>query len=144
MRIQDPMWPAVREVARRILREDSLVIQAGESYMQELDSLILAMGDAQPARLAFPTIQLTQSSMIEITQQHPTSLQAVHLARLGIEEPEPDVCWIPLDTNKAWNCVLEACHELLAAGYPGCVGCGGPNSEEEWDEAKSRENWNSA
>ena len=144
VRIQDPMWPAVREVARRILREDSLVIQAGESYMQELDSLILAMGDAQPARLAFPTIQLTQSSMIEITQQHPTSLQPLHLARLGTEEPEPEVCWIPLATNEAWNCVLEACHELLAAGYPGCVGCGGPNSEEEWDEAKSRENWNAA
>ena len=144
MRIEDPMWPAVREVARRILREDSLVIRASESYMQELDDLILAMGDAQPARLAFPTLEVMQSSVIDITQQTTTSNQSVHLARLGKQEPEPHVCWIPLATDEAWNSVLEACHELLEAGYPGCVGCGGPNSEDEWDEAKSRKNWSSA
>lgn len=144
MRIEDPMWPAVREVARRILREDSLVIQASESYMQELDDLILAMGDAQPARLAFPTLEVMQSSVIDITQRTTTSNQSVHLARLGKQEPEPDVCWIPLATDEAWNSVLGACHELLVAGYPGCVGCGGPNSEDEWDESKSRKNWSSA
>lgn len=144
MRIQDPMWPAVREVARRILREDSLVIHAGESYMEELEQLILSMGDAQPARLTFPTLHLSQSAMIDIIQHHPSSSQSIQLARLGTEEPDSNVCWIPLATNEAWNCVLEACHELLAAGYPGCVGCGGPNSEEEWDEEKSREKWRSA
>ena len=141
MRIQDPMWPAVREVARRILREESLTIRAGESYMLELEALVLAMGDAQPARLTFPTLQPSPSSVIEITQQVSVSHETVHLARLGLKEPDSEVCWIPLSTDEAWNCVKEACYELLIAGYPGCVGCGGPNSEDEWDETKSRENW---
>ena len=135
------MWPAVREVARRILREESLTIRAGESYMPELEALVLAMGDAQPARLTFPTLQPSLSSVIEITQQVSASHETVHLARLGLKEPDSEVCWIPLSTDEAWNCVKEACYELLIAGYPGCVGCGGPNSEDEWDETKSRENW---
>ena len=33
-----------------------------------------------------------------------------------------------------------ACRELLEAGYPGCIGCGGPNSELPWNEVKNRAN----
>ena len=35
--------------------------------------------------------------------------------------------------------ILEIIRELIDAGYPGCVGCGGPGSEEVWDEIQNRE-----
>ena len=56
MRIDDQMWPAVREAARRLLREDSLIIRTPARFVEEIDRLVLMMGDAQPSRLSFPSV----------------------------------------------------------------------------------------
>jgi len=34
--------------------------------------------------------------------------------------------------------VLGMAHDLVDAGYPGCLGCGGPGLEEPWDEVHWR------
>ena len=138
------MWPAVREAARRILREDSLIIRTPVRFVEDLDRLILLMGDAQPSRLSFPSVIEVNAPWIDVEQRNEAPTESTHLARLGPKEPGVDVCWIPLATDDAWAAIFEACEDLLEAGYPGCVGCGGPNSELPWDEKKFRQSWSSA
>lgn len=137
------MWPAVREAARRILREDSLIIRTPVRFVEDLDRLILLMGDAQPSRLSFPSVIEVNAPFIDVEQHNEAPTESTHLARLGPKEPTVDVCWIPLATDDAWAAIFEACEDLLEAGYPGCVGCGGPNSELPWDEKKFRQSWSS-
>lgn len=55
------------------------------------------------------------------------------IIQISHNEPELDVVWIRGD-NDFWLEILNSCEELLSAGYPACVGCGGPNSEQKWDE----------
>ena len=47
---------------------------------------------------------------------------------IGMIEPDEKVCWIESEIIQGWKWLLESCQDLLEAGYPGCVGCGGPNS----------------
>ena len=48
--------------------------------------------------------------------------------------------YIPTNNiEEKWNYLEKIIRELIEAGYPGCVGCGGPGSEEVWDEIKNRE-----
>ena len=141
VRIDDPMWPAVREAARRILRLEALTICAPLECIPQLDALILRMGDAQPSRLTFPMVKPHEQRSIDVSLLAPEDDLRGHVVRLGQHEPEPNTCWIPMDVTESWTVVLEACIELLAAGYPGCIGCGGPNSERPWNEQKSRNIW---
>ena len=46
-----------------------------------------------------------------------------------------DICWVPTPILVS---LKEQVLDLLAAGYPGCIGCGGPGSEEEWNESLRR------
>ena len=139
MRIDDQLWPAVREAARRILREDSLTIRTPSQFVEEIDRLVLMMADAQPSRLSFPSVVVADTLTINMEQAIGGTAKRKHIVRLGQEEPAIDVCWIPLETESAWAAIFEACEDLLEAGYPGCAGCGGPNSELPWDEEKFRQ-----
>ena len=141
VRIDDPMWPAVREAARRILRLEALTIWAPSECIPQLDALVLSMGDAQPSRLTFPILKPHNQPSIDVSLLAPEENLSGLVVRLGQHEPEPETCWIPMDVAESWSVVNEACIELLAAGYPGCLGCGGPNSERPWDELKSRNIW---
>lgn len=137
------MWPAVREAARRILRDEGLALHLPMELENQADGLILTMADAQPSKLEFPQIETHELDSVDVYGPEDTSL-ARHSIRLGVSEPSPDTCWIPLEATIAWGHVLSACYELLVAGYPGCVGCGGPNSEDPWNEHQSRQKWISA
>ena len=137
------MWPAVREAARRILRDEGLALHLPMEFENQADELTLAMAVAQPSKLEFPQIETHELDSVDVYGPEDTSL-ARHSIRLGVSEPSPDTCWIPLEATIAWGHVLSACYELLVAGYPGCVGCGGPNSEDPWNEHQSRQKWISA
>jgi hypothetical protein len=112
-------------------------------FENQADELLLAMADAQPSKLKVPKIVTHALDSVDVYGPEDSSLGR-HSIRLGASEPGPTTCWIPLEVTIAWRLVLSACHELLLAGYPGCVGCGGPNSEDPWDEPQSRQNWISA
>ena len=141
VRIDDPMWPTVREAARRILRLHGMTARCPQRFASNIDQLILEMGDAQPSRLEFPTTLEHDLESIDFSLSNPIEGLSEHVVRVGGLEPEASACWLPWSIDVAWPTVLDACQELLAAGYPGCVGCGGPNSEMPWDEKKSREIW---
>ena len=55
--------------------------------------------------------------------------------KIGGDEPPENVCWVP---NATWGDFKSQVLELLEAGYPGCVGCGGPGAEGEWNEQARR------
>jgi len=48
-----------------------------------------------------------------------------------------DIVWIH-GGIEVWKNLREKIVELGNAGYPGCIGCGGPGAKEVWDEASSR------
>lgn len=138
MRIDDPLWPVVRETARILLRRDDLYLEIPVEFKEDIDDLLLEMSDYQPAKLHFPTFETSSRNDVCIYQREREGSELQMIASIGMEEPEPDVRWVKLPTNKGWSEVISACHELHEAGYPGCIGCGGPNSELPWDEYKSR------
>lgn len=134
MRITDPRWPAVREVARRLLRLDNLKV-CGPSWMEpEIDELNLMMGDKLPARLMFPSYEFCEEGILHVLDA--TTLTP--LAQVGGSEPNTTILWLPMQTRVAWEAIKTTCVDLLEAGYPGCIGCAGPEAELEWDEIQHR------
>ena len=61
------------------------------------------------------------------------------IAKVGrIEPPSLDVIWVPVDLREFTDSLVNFLVQFSDAGYPGCVGCGGPGSEGIWDETASR------
>ena len=136
MRISDPRWPAVRELARIILRTEELVVNGPEWLESHIVNLGLRLADVQPARTTFPTF--VANTVGEIQLVDPASSKI--LAQCSLEQPEPTTVWLPMSPSPAWEAVSKVSDDLLRAGYPGCLGCGGPHAEGDWDEVASRRN----
>jgi hypothetical protein len=83
-------------------------------------------------------VEYVELDHIEIRRTDIENTDDGKLIIIGKEEPARDVCWIESDKIQGWNWLMESCHDLLSAGYPGCIGCGGPNSEAEWNEDEFR------
>ena len=78
-----------------------------------------------------PSVTVGSEMLIEISG----------LAQIGGAEPNQSICWVPtspITLQNRWQDWVTQIHDLMAAGYPGCVGCGGPGSEGVWDELASR------
>ena len=135
MRITDPQWPALREAARRILRLKEIRITIPTEYHSITNEMILGLGEKQPSRLTFPQISEGTCIIVEMLTLE-EELDGV-IMQISHNEPNSDIVWIKGD-NDLWLDILDACDELLSAGYPGCLGCGGPNSEQKWDELNQR------
>ena len=44
------------------------------------------------------------------------------------------IVWLPMNPVDGWRAIADVARDLFDAGYPGCLGCGGPHDEGEWDE----------
>ncbi len=135
MRITDPQWPALREASRRILRLQEIQINIPKRFHSITKKMILELGEKQPSRLSFPII--TESELISIEMIAEEEELAGTIIQISLDEPELEIVWI-YGEGDLWLDILNSCDELLSAGYPGCIGCGGPNSEEKWDEFNHR------
>ncbi len=120
--ITDVRWPSLREAARRFLREDGCTLSVPEIYEKEAWNLVQKISDFVPSKIDLPTVVIGD-------------LSVVGLAKIGGEKPGLEICWVP---NSGWKEFEEQVLDLLSAGYPGCVGCGGPGSEGDWDESFRR------
>ena len=89
--------------------------------------------------MIFPKHKIIESNHIAISLNEPEGELYGELVVIGLEEPSENVCWIETPVEKGWKWLLEACEQLLLAGYPGCLGCGGANSEMLWNEKSFRE-----
>ena len=134
MRITDPEWPAVQETARMMLREDVDLILAPQDIHDSIRELVLKMGDAMPSRKSFPRIDACQKD--EITFYHDGNQTPSFYC--GNHPPTLDTVWVRMSGTLIWSTLIQSMYDLLDAGYPGCLGCGGAGAEEEWDEAASR------
>jgi hypothetical protein len=135
MRITDPQWPALREASRRILRLKEIKIIIPKEYHSITNEMTLGLGEKQPSRLTFPQITEGPAIAVEMLTQE-EELDGI-IIQISHNEPDSDILWIKGD-NILWLDIMDACEELLSAGYPGCVGCGGPNSEQKWNESNQR------
>ena len=112
----------LREAARRFLREDGCTLSVPQEYEDRAWDLVQKLSDKVPAKLDLPDVAIGE-------------LSVVGLAQIGGIKPEIDICWVP-DSN--FTDFEEQVLDLLDAGYPGCIGCGGPGSEGEWNEPLRR------
>ena len=127
----DAMALCIAEAARRLLRTEDTSLVVPEDLIDEALQLSLAISDGIPKMVREPTISTGHESRIEVEG----------LLQLGGGEPTLEICWIPASSEElhsVWSIWTNQIHDLMAAGYPGCVGCGGPGSEGEWDESASR------
>ena len=122
MDITDVRWPSLREAARRFLREDGCTLSVPQEYEDRAWDLVQKISDKVPAKLDLPDVAIGE-------------LSVVGLAQIGGMMPEIDICWVR-DSN--FTGFEEQVLDLLEAGYPGCIGCGGPGSEGEWNESLRR------
>jgi len=120
--MKDPRWPSLREAARRFLREDDCILSVPSKYSKEAWTLIQSISDHIPSKTSLPSVVEGEFKIIE-------------MAYFGVEEPHDEICWVPLCN---WTDFFEQVTDLLEAGYPGCIGCGGPGAEGEWNESFRR------
>ena len=138
MRITDPRWPAVRELARTVLRENNIVIQGDAWLKSEIHALSMHISERQPARLVFPTFEFKTGPSLSIISETNGEVLCI----CSTEEPDERVVWCPLNARDGWPLVRKTLEDLIEAGYPGCRDCAGPEAEAPWDEHQSRQRMN--
>ena len=115
------------------------MLSVSEERTHEVNQLLLAMADLQPERLVFPVVIGRETT--GLTLHRLDGDVEVLVGQSSVVEPPMSVLWLPMEANEALDSVLEASHDLLQAGYPGCVGCAGSVDETMWDEPKHRRRW---
>ena len=125
----DERWPAVREAARRILRTPLVRLAVEPEHLKDAHNLVSAIAQSNPAQLNLPEVVESGTNFI-----------------LDVEEGELLVTWtktadlhsLLFQNTGAYGVniadVFSMAHGLVEAGYPGCLGCGGPGLEAPWDE----------
>lgn len=97
--------------------------------MAEARDLVSAIAEADPARLALPELQLASSFTVRDADD------GTALVCWGNDAPEDALLFLTSGPNAvSFEHVISMAHDLVEAGYPGCLGCGGPGLEAPWDE----------
>ena len=128
VRDTDARWPSLRELARIVLREEDPVLCLPAPFCDDARVMLRDLTEHDATRIHVPVVVEGPPSV---------KVDGVMLGQLGGQEPTFAVVWVP-GSDK--DCVpwLEMIHRLSEAGYPGCLGCGGPDALEAWDERHAR------
>ena len=127
----DAKTPCIAEAARRLLRTEGTSLIVPKALFDEALQLSLAISDGIPSLIREPSVSIGPADRVEVEG----------LSLIGGDEPHSSICWIPTSPetlHSMWQRWIVQIHDLMTAGYPGCVGCGGPGSEGTWDETASR------
>ena len=122
---------SLRELARRILRSRGVIIRH-PSEVEIPSELSLEISDLAPS------LHFGLESKVHSDTEIVVSLIGEDGGSIGMKEPDISQVWIPMENNVGFSELIEQVLKLAAAGYPGCVGCGGPDAEEMWDEKSIR------
>ena len=131
-----PLWPVVREAARRIVRLENLEIYAPNEFRESINELSSKISDHIPQRAIFPKHVEDKENNIKIydcSKKVPKLIIEVSLV-----EPDMDVCWVKMTAEGGFTAIIDSCLQLLEAGYPGCIGCDDSIQEGRWNEKKFR------
>ena len=85
-----------------------------------------------------PSLHFGLESKVHSDTEIVVSLIGEDGGSIGMKEPNISQVWIPMENNVGFSELIEQVLKLASAGYPGCVGCGGPDAEEMWDEKSIR------
>ncbi len=123
---------SIAECARRLLRTDGAQLRVPSGLMAVAHESVLCVSDVAPS-ISLEVPEENLSFAVEIVDS------GVVIARLGGDEPDFDVCWVPVDDlERCWEEFSEVMIALASAGYPGCSGCGGREANEPWNEMYRR------
>ena len=136
MQMIHPLWPVVRESARRVVRSDEIAIVGSKKFSSSIIQLTNLISEKIPERSTFPIHIIQEIDEVLIYQGNVDDENLI--VYIGNEEPAENVCWIEMEIVEAFSAVIDSSIQLLNAGYPGCVGCDGSMSEERWNEKKFR------
>ena len=136
MQMIHPLWPVVRESARRMVRLEQITIEADIKYLEQIRKLSDHISEKIPQRTTFPIHDRVDNEDIWI--YHNSQEDPLPIIYLGWEMPEEDICWIEMDVSEGFEALIESCLQLLDAGYPGCNGCVDSVQEGRWNEREFR------
>ena len=125
----DERWPAVREAARRILRTTSVRLVVMGQHLSDAHGLVAAIAEANPAQLCLPEVVESDTNLIVDAETSQTLVTWSTTPKLG-----PLLFQLTGPHGVTVEDVFSMAHGLVEAGYPGCLGCGGPGLEAPWDE----------
>ena len=131
-----PLWPVVREAARRMVRIENLEIWAEQQFSAEIYELSNKISDHLPQRTTFPQHVTCNKNTIRVFDKSGDTNTLI--IEIGNNEPDIKVCWVQMTGEMGFAAVMESCLQLLNAGYPGCIGCDDSIQEGRWDERKFR------
>jgi hypothetical protein len=125
---------ALREWARRFLRTSTINTISPEMISERILELHHLFNDKVPSQ--YSTIMVDNHTLDVILLYSNNQL----IGQIGGNPPNGfDAVYIPsMDINDHWNIAESIAFDLIAAGYPGCLGCGGSDATEPWDELASR------
>jgi len=125
---------AMREWSRRFLRNSEILTKSTKDLSDKILNLHYYFNDKAPSQYS----QIQQEIIDEDSIYLYTNDTLI--GQVGGEiSREMTSVYIPTDdVSEKWNHLERIILELINAGYPGCVGCGGPDADEEWDENKNR------
>ena len=132
-----PLWPVVREAARRIVRLENLTIYADEKFEKSINQLSSKISDHIPQRTNFPKHVVSEEDTIQIYEKTESINKLI--IEISMIEPDIDICWVQMTEEAGFTAIIESCLQLLEAGYPGCIGCDDTIQEGRWDERKFRD-----
>ena len=128
-----PIVMSLRESARRFIRLEGCRIFSPSYLDGQISDIIEAIPEFLPARINFPIPAIIDADVVKIIDMNGTLV-----VQLSGFEPEMGVSWTDGNLKSLFPDFKSQVGELLAAGYPGCEGCGGPGSVGDWDEEISR------
>lgn len=125
----DERWPAVREAARRILRTTSVRLAVIGQHLSDAHGLVAAIAEANPAQLRLPEVVESDTNLIVDAETGQTLVTWSKTPNL-----DPVLFQLTGPRGVTVDDVFSMAYGLVEAGYPGCLGCGGPGLEAPWDE----------
>lgn len=125
---------ALREWARRFLRYNSIRAFAPSEISEQIVELHNHYNDRVASQ--YSILESSDCTDLRISLFNENTL----IGQIGgIMPNDLGVVFIPSeDIQSSWNSLQNIASELIEAGYPGCVGCGGSDASEPWDELASR------
>ncbi len=127
----DDRTRSVRELARRILRSRGVIIRH-PSELLVVEDLGVQISDLAPSLQFGVDFRVREGEEVLIE-----TLGEIG-GRIATHPPKSEEVWLPLPLVTTFEQLIGETLALARAGYPGCLGCGGPDAEEPWDEHAAR------
>ena len=122
------------EISRRALKSEKLKFSFDKGTKIDIQNLSNSISDSAPS------IIIDIKKDIEGINNQIMIFDEERMIGL-ISEKEPDdfgCIWIPSGAKTFWEDFERRILHLVEAGYPGCIGCGGPGKDDEWNEEENR------